>query len=73
MKKKLKINIYPVFFTLGGLILGYIYFQKFACNTGCPITSSPFRTMVYMGFVGWLIGSLVKEDKGKKDYKSKKN
>ena len=53
-------------FTLAGVGAGYLYYRFFGCTSGCPITSSPYMTMAYMGLVGWLIsGIFIKSPKAR--------
>lgn len=48
--------IRTVLFTLAGAALGYLYYRFVGCSTGtCPITSSARNSMLYMGFLGFLI------------------
>ena len=45
----------PVFFGLGGAILGLFYYLLVGCPDGaCTITSSPINSMVYLGVIGVL-------------------
>ncbi len=46
----------PALFILGGALAGLGYYALVGCSTGaCAITSSPLRSMVYMGLIGWLL------------------
>ena len=56
MKERMKRWLRPALFTLGGVLAGLAYYYLAGCSTGvCVITSSPLRTMVYMGLIGFLI------------------
>ena len=55
MKEKLKKLIRPGLFILAGALAGLGYYYLFGCRNGCLITSSPWRTMIYMGIVGGLL------------------
>ena len=56
MKEKIKKWLKPVLFTAGGALVGLAYYYFVGCPTGaCPLTSNPFITMTYMGFIGWLL------------------
>ncbi len=56
MKKKLKKWMRPILFTLGGVMVGYLYYRFVGCSTGsCAITSSPVNAMIYMGLIGFLL------------------
>ena len=59
MKKKLKKWMRPLLFTLGGVIVGYLYYRFVGCSTGsCAITSKPVNSMFYMGLMGWLLSGV---------------
>lgn len=51
-----------VLYILVGAVAGYLYYRFFGCTSGCVITSSPIRTMVYMGVVGGLIGAVTRKE-----------
>ena len=60
MKEKIKKWLKPVLFTAGGALVGLAYYYFVGCSTGaCPLTSNPFITAGYMGFIGWLFASFV--------------
>ncbi len=53
----------PVLFTLGGALIGFLYYWFFGCTNGCVITSNPYRVTLYTALIGWLIaGATKKED-----------
>jgi len=55
--------IRPVLFTLGGALAGLVYYQLIGCASGsCPITSTPFGSMLYMGLIGWLISGIFSKE-----------
>lgn len=57
--KKLSANAWRnIIFSLAGFIAGLAYYYFFACSSGCPITSKPLFTALYMGLIGWLISQL---------------
>lgn len=58
MKEKLRVIIRPLLFIAGGALLGYLYYHFFGCTNGCLITSSPWRSMLYMAAVGGLLSNL---------------
>ena len=59
MKEKIKKWLKPVLFTAGGALVGLAYYYFVGCPTGaCPLTSNPFITMAYMGFIGWLLSGI---------------
>lgn len=64
MKEKIKMWIKPVLFMAGGAFVGLAHYYFVGCASGsCPITSNPIVSMLYMGFVGWLLSGLFgKED-----------
>lgn len=56
MNKQRRTWLRPVLFALGGALIGLIYYKLVGCSGGsCVIASSPIRSMLYMGFLGWLI------------------
>ena len=60
MKKYLRI----LAFVAGGALLGLLYYTFFGCNGTCAITSSPWRTMLYTGVLGFLLSGITgKESK----------
>ncbi len=55
MKEHFKKWLRPALFTLGGVLVGLVYYALVGCSTGsCAIASSPVRSMAYMGLIGWL-------------------
>ncbi len=59
MKEKIKKWLKSVLFTAGGALVGLAYYYFVGCPTGaCPLTSNPFITMAYMGFIGWLLSGI---------------
>lgn len=62
---KIRKWIRPALFTLGGALAGLAYYYFIGCASGsCPITSSPFGSMLYMGVIGyWVSGIFTKECK----------
>jgi len=64
-KMKIRKWIRPVLFTLGGALVGLAYYRFIGCASGsCPITSSPFGSMLYMGLVGWLVSGIFSKERG---------
>jgi xanthine/uracil permease len=44
---------------LVGALVGYIYYHYVGCLSGtCPITSNPYRMMIYGALVGYLLFDL---------------
>ena len=59
MKETMKKWLRPALFILGGALVGLAYYALVGCSTGaCAITSSPLRSMVYMGLIGWLLSGV---------------
>ena len=46
-------------FFAGGALAGLAWYQFFGCNGSCVISSSPLRSMLCLGVVGWLLGVAV--------------
>ncbi len=43
-------------FVAGGILVGLLYYYVVGCASGvCSLTANPWTTMVYMGFIGWLL------------------
>ena len=55
--------VLPFLFAAGGAAAGFGYYYFFGCTTGCPITSSPVRSMLYMSVVGWLLYNVFRKDR----------
>lgn len=56
---KLKKILRPALFTVVGMLAGFGYYNLFSCADGsCAITSSPIRTMLYMGVIGLLLSGI---------------
>lgn len=49
--------LYPLGAVVGG-ILGYVYWINWACDSGCLITASPTRTVIYFAVMGALLFSI---------------
>nr|WP_325302220.1 hypothetical protein [uncultured Dysosmobacter sp.] len=64
MNGKLRRWLRPAAFIAGGAAAGLLYDQFFGCTTGCVITSSPLRTMLYAGVVGWLMSVVLDGKRG---------
>lgn len=39
-----------------GAGMGWLYYRFWGCTSGCAITSSPVRTMLYAAAIGGLLG-----------------
>lgn len=64
MREIMKKWLRPALFILGGALAGLAYYALVGCSTGtCAITSSPLRSMVYMGLVGWLLSAALRPSK----------
>jgi hypothetical protein len=49
--------------TLGGGILGFLYWKFIGCNTGsCPLTSNPYQSIILFG----AMGAFLAKDKNEK-------
>ena len=56
MKKRMKRWLRPALFTLGGALVGLVWYSLVGCATwACVITSSPARSMAYMALLGLLL------------------
>lgn len=64
MRERIMTWLPAALFTLGGALLGLGYYYLAGCATGsCPITSSPYSTMAYMGVIGWLLSGVFRPAK----------
>ena len=64
MRERIMTWLPAALFTLGGALLGLGYYYLAGCATGsCPITSSTYSTMAYMGVIGWLLSGMLKKKK----------
>jgi xanthine/uracil permease len=51
-----------------GIIAGYLYYLKVGCTSGtCPITSSPWMSMLWGSVIGYLLGDMFTKKKSKED------
>lgn len=52
---------------LVGVLGGYLYYHYVGCLSGtCPITSNPYRMMLYGAIVGYLLFDLFSSNKNPK-------
>ncbi|NLX65631.1 MAG: hypothetical protein GXZ19_02485 [Bacteroidales bacterium] len=59
---------------LVGALVGYIYYHYVGCLSGtCPITSNPYRMMIYGALVGYLLFDLFSSDRKPKNAKEISN
>lgn len=50
-----------------GAISGYVYYYYIGCLSGtCPITSNPYRMIIYGALLGFLLFDLFSDDKSQK-------
>ncbi|HOT13377.1 MAG TPA: DUF6132 family protein [Bacteroidales bacterium] len=48
----------PFIATVIGMIAGFLYYYYIGCSSGsCPITSSPYMSIIFGGFMGFFIVS----------------
>lgn len=51
---------------VAGTIGGYLYYYFVGCVSGtCPITSNPYRMMIYGALIGFLLFDMFKKDSKK--------
>ena len=59
MKEFFKGHGWTIAGIVSGALGGFLYWHFVGCSTGaCPLTSNPFITMAYMGFIGWLFSGI---------------
>jgi len=58
-KVKNLLSIQAIIGIVTGIIAGYLYYIKVGCVSGtCPITSSPWMSMLMGGIMGYLLGDM---------------
>lgn len=62
MKEKHKKILRMALFILGGAALGYLYYYFFGCDGSCAITSSPYRSMIYVAVIGGLVAAITEKE-----------
>ena len=56
-----------------GMLGGYLYYYYVGCVTGtCPITSNPYRMMLYGALMGYLLFDLFSKEEKTDDKKESK-
>ena len=64
MKNNAKKWLYPLLFTLGGMLAGLGYYYAAGCASGaCPITTNPVRAMIYTGIMAWLLSVVLRPER----------
>ena len=64
MKNVMKKWLWPILFTLGGMLIGLGYYYFAGCASGvCPITANPLRSMVYAGIMGWRLSVVLRPER----------
>lgn len=59
--KTAQLNTTRIIFTLAGVAAGLIYYEFYGCSNGCMITSVWWRSGIYGGIMGYLIGGILKD------------
>ncbi len=68
MKDKLKKYRIVILGVILGTIGGYLYYYFIGCSSGtCPITSNPYRMMIYGAIIGFLVADIFKKKDIEKD------
>ncbi len=68
MKEFLKQNMLYIIGGVLGAIGGYLYYHFIGCTTGtCPITSSPYLSILFGAIIGSLLLSMFKKEKKKEN------
>lgn len=62
MNKFLKKHFLKIIGALIGGIGGFLYYHFVGCASGtCPITSNPYISVIYGGFLGYLLFNMFKK------------
>jgi hypothetical protein len=62
MNRFIKKNYLKIIGALLGGIGGYMYYHFVGCASGtCPITSNPYISVIYGGFMGYLLLDMFKK------------
>lgn len=68
MKEKFKKYRIVILGIVLGTIGGYLYYHFIGCNSGtCPLTSNPYRMMIYGAIIGFLVADIFKKKDVEKD------
>ena len=62
MKGKYRKILRTALFILGGAASGYVYYYFFGCDGSCAITSSPWRSMLYVAVIGALVAAITEKE-----------
>ncbi len=58
-KSKNLFSIQAIIGIVIGISAGYLYYFKVGCTSGtCPLTSSPWMSMLMGGIIGYLVGDM---------------
>ena len=62
MKEFIKKHFLKIIGALIGSVAGFAYYYFVGCSSGtCPITSNPYISVVYGGFLGYLLLDMFKK------------
>ncbi len=62
MKNILKRHRISILGIVLGTFGGYLYYYFIGCTSGtCPITSNPYRMMIYGALIGFLVADIFKK------------
>lgn len=62
MKEFIKKHFLKIIGALIGGVAGFAYYYFVGCSSGtCPITSNPYISVVYGGFLGYLLLDMFKK------------
>lgn len=68
MKEKFKKYRIVILGIVLGTIGGYLYYYFIGCSSGtCPLTSNPYRMMIYGAIIGFLVADIFKKKDVEKD------
>ena len=62
MKTFIKEHLLKIIGATLGAVAGYLYYHFVGCASGtCPITSNPYISVIYGGFLGYLLLDMFKK------------
>ena len=67
MSEKFKRLLWTGMFIVLGTLAGYLYYHFYGCTSGCLISSSPIRSMVYAAVIAGLLSVVFRRESGREE------